>query len=103
MRPGQRLVEWDWVDTATAERLHHVTLTDEEAKEFTHNSQLEETTVTATCGRTLYWPAIPSISSRLSMPRCQRCCSRLGYPQGDGSPKNDSACQPLVEARIDAS
>lgn len=33
-------------------------------------------------------------------PRCKRCCKLTGTPQGFGSPKNDEALRPPVEARL---
>lgn len=36
--------------------------------------------------------AIPGVGSRMCLPRCPSCCDKLGYPHGDGSPKNDSRC-----------
>lgn len=44
--------------------------------------------------------AIPGIFSRMGLRRCAKCCRRLGYPQGVGSPKNDALCRPLVEHRL---
>lgn len=97
---GRALLEWDWLYTQHANRLHHVPLTDEQAEELGDNSQLEETAVVASCGRRLYWPSIPGLFSRMGMARCSRCCDRLGYPRGVGSPKNDTALHPLIKARL---
>jgi hypothetical protein len=39
---------------------------------------------------------IPGVGSRMGCPRCVACCDRLGYPHGDGSPKNDEACRAIL-------
>lgn len=39
---------------------------------------------------------IPGVFSRLGCPRCGVCCERLGYPVGDGSPKNDDRCREIL-------
>lgn len=97
---GVALMEWDWCYTARATRLHHASLTAEQYEIWGGDAQLEETPVVVTCGRVLSWPQVPGVFSRLSMHRCVICCRRLRYPQGVGSPKNDSAVRPLVVARI---
>jgi hypothetical protein len=39
------------------------------------------------CGlRGEYW--MPGIFSRMGLPRCSKCCKRLGIPSGDGAPFN---------------
>lgn len=43
---------------------------------------------------------IPGPFSRMETPRCPDCCDVLGYPQGDGSPKNDEEIRPLVRQRL---
>lgn len=43
--------------------------------------------IQAACGRWIR-PEIPGMFSRLSAPRCARCCDRTGVPRGEGSPKN---------------
>lgn len=98
---GIGLMEWDWCYTARATRLHHASLTVEQYEDLGEWAHLiDDGAVRTACGRILMWPSIPGIFSRMGMPRCTRCCTRLGYPQGVGSPKNDSAIRPLVEARI---
>lgn len=94
----RELVEWDWVYTLSrgAARLHHLTEGDLDALE-----NQGSTAGRASCALTTRF-AIPGIFSRMGRKRCSRCCTRLGYPQGTGSPKNDDACRPLVEARLAA-
>jgi hypothetical protein len=86
------LGEWDWWLPSTGSRLHHVAIPDTD----------DDTTIyhgTSACGRTSWW-TIPGVFTRMEAPRCETCCDRLGYPHGKGSPKNDAACRPLVEARL---
>lgn len=45
---------------------------------------------TSWCGVTTTF-ALPGVISRLGMPRCRRCCSLLGVPQGKGSLPNELA------------
>jgi len=52
--------------------------------------------VTFACGRTVGKAYIPGIFSRMSLPRCNKCCDTLGFPRGEGSPKNDDACRVLL-------
>lgn len=89
--------EWDWWYTGTPNCtvLHSATVTYDPIYDVGGDG------VTA-CGRKLrLW--IPGIFSRMGLRRCTRCCDRLGFPQGIGSPKNDKKCRPLVERRLRAS
>jgi hypothetical protein len=52
--------------------------------------------VTFACGWKVEAANIPGIFSRMSVPRCAKCCDKLGYPRGIGSPKNDDACRVLL-------
>lgn len=90
------LAEWDWVYTSTGDRLHHFAelLDDTDAGLAGVNAVGR-----ATCGLTNRF-FIAGLISRLSMARCARCCDRLGWPRGVGSPKNDDALRPLVRARL---
>lgn len=94
---GWVTAEWDWLYAKPWRILHHFELTKEQSKRLWDNYLGP---MQATCGRTYETPSIPGIFSRMGLPRCQRCCDRLGYPRGKGSPKNDDACRPLVEARL---
>ena len=87
------LWEWDWSYTVHGNLLHHAATLDPN-KDYS----AEGNGITS-CGRKL-WLAIPGIFSRMGMERCKRCCDALGYPHGTGSPKNDDACRPIVEARL---
>lgn len=94
-------MEWDWsYNFVRTTVLHHVTLTPEQCAEWGEEAGLYGSVVTATCGRAIKDPCVPGIFSRMSMKRCDRCCDRLGYPRGIGSPKNDEKCRPLVEERL---
>jgi len=35
------------------------------------------------------WFAMPGIFSRLGLPRCAKCCAKVGIPRGYGTPWND--------------
>jgi hypothetical protein len=35
------------------------------------------------------WFAMPGIFSRLGLPRCAKCCAKVGLPKGLGTPWND--------------
>lgn len=101
MTEAQQLVEWDWLYGKPRYRvLHHGTQPAEAVGQ--DDWPVEGFGVATACGLTLRWAAIPGIFSRLAVPRCAKCCAKLGYPRGNGSPKNDDACRPLVEARIAA-
>lgn len=93
----QRLAEWDWLITPDGNRLHHARLNADLADYLTDGG-VEN--IILTCGRWVGWASIPGLFARMGAYRCQRCCDRIGYPRGKGSPKNDDACRPLVEARI---
>ena len=88
--------EWDWwvtVDQRWNSRLHAATAIEiDPAYDTTGDA-------TTACGRSMR-VCIPGVFSRMGLWRCERCCTALGYPQGCGSPKNDKACRPLVEARL---
>lgn len=86
------LGEWDWWVTNEGRRLH--------AAEVTYDPLYQVAGVGRTaCGKEGRL-AIPGIFTRMAAERCKRCCDRLGYPRGIGSPKNDQRCRPLVEARL---
>lgn len=86
------VAEWDWLIGDRATVLHHPA-----SGQWDHETA---TNVTYTRGRVASFARIPSLSARLGMKRCDRCCDRLGYPRGVGSPKNDDTCRPLVAARL---
>jgi hypothetical protein len=91
----REIAEWDWI-VFTYSRVLHA------AKTFAVIPDWEVSAdgITA-CGRAGRFH-IPGMGTRMSYPRCTRCCVALGYPPGTGSPKNDPACRPLVEARLAA-
>ena len=87
------LGEWDWWYGPPRYRVLH-------AAEVTYDPSLDTAGEgMSVCGwQTTF--AIPGIFSRMSLPRCAKCCDKLGYPRGTGSPKNDQRCRPLVEQRL---
>ena len=89
------VVEWDWMVLPSWNRLHAP-----EDWDDPHYEASDEHARTA-CGRR-GWGQIPGVFSRMGMPRCAHCCRIRGFPPGEGSPKNDDACRPLVEQRIKA-
>lgn len=96
-RQAVELAEWDWLYSGTKWlTLHHVPLTEDQAAQLWDGLD----NLVATCGRVLSSPRIPGWISRMSKNRCQRCCDRIGYPRGVGSPKNDEACRELVKTRL---
>lgn len=92
------LLEWDWLITPNGQRLHYAGLNRELAADLTYYGMVEN--IFLACGRWVESASIPGIFTRMGAERCQLCCDRLGYPRGKGSPKNDDACRPLVEAKI---
>lgn len=98
-RPAERedeheiriLGEWDWWMLPTWSRLHAAT-------EFEYVAWAVGNGTTA-CGRHGVL-TIPGIFTRMDAWRCRQCCRALSYPPGQGSPKNDDACRPLVEQRL---
>jgi hypothetical protein len=87
------VVEWDWVVNTTNAVLHAPRVWDDP-----HYEARDDHGQTV-CGYRgpLY---IPGMGSRFGVPRCRTCCRITGMPPGKGSPKNDDACRPLVEARL---
>ena len=90
---SRHVVEWDWVVTRSHGRLHAPLVWED--PEY-HAMVPDGRTVCGVSGEL----HIPGFFSRLGLPRCQRCCAMTGMPPGRGSPKNDDACRPLVQARI---
>lgn len=85
--------EWDWVEFAHGEMLHAPMRIFSEDSDGCHADGF----VFCRRGGRLW---IPGLGARLEAPRCKRCCKLTGTPQGFGSPKNDEALRPLVEARL---
>lgn len=87
------VAHWDWVRTPAGKRLHAPMVWDDP-----HEEMYDPHGVTACriSGELL----IPGLFSRMGLPRCRHCCRLTGMPPGKGSPKNDDACRPLVEARL---
>jgi hypothetical protein len=101
MNSDRQLVEWDWLITYYATRLHFAEFTDDEATQLVMHG-ISDGKLRYICGFTGTDARIPGFFERQAVQRCKRCCDLLGYPQGIGSPKNDNATRPLVQARIDA-
>jgi hypothetical protein len=89
------VAEWDWTVLRSWRRLHAPDRWDDPREE------MSDPTGRTACGR-VGELSIPGMFSRLGLPRCRHCCRMTGMPPGDGSPKNDNACRPLVEQRLRA-
>lgn len=87
----RELAEWDWVVFPNYGRLHHL------AESEGHWEQYDQGVTS--CGRRGML-AIPGLFTRMGAERCNRCCDKVGYPRGKGSPKNDDACRALVAERL---
>lgn len=87
------VAEWDWTRTRAGQRLHAPLVWDDPAEDMYVSDGVTACRVSGEL-----W--IPGVLSRLGMPRCRRCCRLVGMPTGNGSPKNDDACRPLVERRL---
>lgn len=90
----RRMLETDWVVGASWTVLHHISPADDDfdpAYWVTFPDPIR-----ATCGRLLKWACVPGVFTRIGAKRCDRCCDRMGYPRGKGSPRNDKAIQPLL-------
>ncbi len=99
MNQDRALIEWDWLLATGAARLHFADFSDDDATELVMVGPPDR--VRFVCGYTGIHPRIPGFFERQSIQRCIRCCDRLAYPRGIGSPKNDDTIRPLVKARID--
>ncbi len=86
--------EYDWYTAGRGERLHWADVTghDDEIKdEWAVTSE-----ITLACGVKTDYLAIPGMFTRMGAMRCKRCCRKLGYPEGKGSPKNDPAIRKIL-------
>lgn len=93
----RELTEWDWIVTdIKGGKLHHLAAFDDPEQAGDDWGGPGSTS----CGRHTQWASIPGIFTRMGAARCKRCCKAVGFPEGVGSPKNDKALRPLVEARI---
>lgn len=91
----QALIQMDWVESQAWNRLHHITLTDDQCAELLVDCWVRGP-LRLTCGRTAAGVTIPGLLSRRGAPRCQVCCRITGLPPGVGSPKNDPACRAIL-------
>jgi hypothetical protein len=86
------LARWTWVMSwGRGERLHALAV----IGRINSDDDTQASGITA-CGRKGIW-GLPGIFSRMDMPRCLQCSRKLGWPPGDGSPKNAPALRALVE------
>lgn len=92
----EEFATWDWLITPGGSTLHALRAFDDPAEA---NALWGGWGRTA-CGRHDVWLMIPGYGDRMAMPRCLQCCRAKGWPPGKGSPKNDQALRPLVEAEL---
>lgn len=92
---ARELVEWDWAVTERGDRLHAIAYFADERR-FDLDYQGDAVALCGVSGRF----SVPGIFSRMSMMRCARCCDNLGWPRGQGSPKNQPALRELVIERL---
>lgn len=91
---SRHVAEWDWVITGNGLKLH--------APKVYHDPDYHAFAEGVTeCGieTDLH---IPGMFTRAGAPRCIHCCRIVGMPEGNGSPKNDDACRPIVRLRVAA-
>lgn len=84
------LAAFDWVVFGNSKRLHHAAELVIDVAGWCYED------VTTSCGLRVPYARIPGMFTRMRAKRCNRCCDRLGWPRGIGSPKNDDALRPLV-------
>lgn len=85
---------WEWMVPVSAERLHYVP--DDAVRAAYHESGEDQPGV-AICGLHARW-SIPGVFSRMGLPRCAFCCTRLGIPRGDGTPVNEAWAKRKAES-----
>jgi hypothetical protein len=92
---ARTLIAYDWLSPKHGRLLHFADLTEEQlANIWDYRAILFN--VALACNRKAKWLSIPGISARIAFARCPRCCKVKGYPEGKGSPKNDTACRVLL-------
>jgi hypothetical protein len=95
------LHDLDWVVTFDGGRLHHITLSEADAQALEDDGTLgvEDRSTgpfRLDCGRRVRGLSIPGVFSRMSLPRCWRCCIAMNLPTGVGSPRNDDGCREIL-------
>lgn len=92
------IARYDWLVTRRWTVLHAVR--DEEWTDAHRDDMARcwqvETPVRLACGQTAAMLIIPGMISRMTLPRCARCCRALGYPRGTGSPKNSDEIRAML-------
>jgi len=84
--------EWDWWVFSSGNVLHCADVPYDDAYQTCGHGR-------TACGRRGFL-CIPGLFTRMAAKRCVRCCLKLGFPMGAGSPKNDDRCRELVKKRI---
>lgn len=92
---ARKLVAFDWLVSRKWNVLHFAELTDKQLAEMYDWRQLDGP-IRLACNRTAAWVSIPGVFTRMGAMRCSRCCRVKGYPEGKGSPKNDTVCRTIL-------
>lgn len=87
----REIARYDWLHTGRHLVLHGPIRFDFPAGEWHAEN------VVFACGYTVDEASIPGFEPRMAKRRCSRCCDRLGFPRGVGSPKNDDECRRILE------
>lgn len=86
-----------WLTTIPAwRRLHAIprkSITDEEMEDALDDEPW--LTRQSACGITARY-TMPGPFSRMGMPRCAHCCTRIGIPRGNGTPANEGAVERML-------
>lgn len=102
---GRARLEADWLVTAVTRTLHHAALDDAQCADLAAHDGVELDVggpLSLSCGRTVWAVARPNLIERAATTRCEPCCAALGYPDGDGSPQADPACEAVLLRRLAA-
>jgi hypothetical protein len=89
---GVSVVELCWLVTSSGSSLHHGSFTGDVDNEVSGEGRTD-------CGIESVL-SVPGIFTRMSAPRCRRCCAATGMPEGTGSPKNDDDCRRLLGLEV---
>lgn len=76
-----------WMHTSRGDRLHRI------ASVTRAGSDHIRIDGTSACGHAAAF-LMPGFDSRMTMPRCQACCRRVGVPYGYGNPHNEGIGKP---------
>jgi hypothetical protein len=87
---------YDWYVTATGTVLHAVTAFTQVHREDMARDWAVLHPVRLACGQMAAGVFIPGLFTRGNAMRCRKCCRKLRFPEGEGSPKNDPECRKIL-------